>query len=96
MEKTRINKNSDGTSGQKFFLLIHHGYDFDPTTLAICSSYEKAEEMRGDHYKVPENKDYPWNGVSIIGVFVDSWVEYKNSDERSLTSLAQQAGLLGE
>lgn len=71
----RINKPK-GIKGQKIFLLIHTGYDFDPTTLAVCTTRKMAESLIKEHYKNPENADFPWNGVRIVKTTINDWVNY--------------------
>lgn len=76
MENIRINKPKN-IEGQKLYLLVHHGFDFEPTVLAVCSSEEKANEMFKEHYATPENKDMPWNGVALVVATMDDWIKYE-------------------
>ena len=79
----------------KLYLLVHHGYDFDPTVIAICSSEKKANEMYKEYRSKPENDDFPWNGVSLVESNLDEFVDYGiDKEERSLVGLAKQAGIL--
>jgi len=55
------------------YLIIHAGYDFDPTTLAVCSTLRQAKKMAQEHYALPTHADFPWNGVHIIKAKLDSW-----------------------
>lgn len=81
----------------ELFLLVHHGYDFDPQVLAICSSEGKAQQMYKEYRSNPNNIDFPWNGVSLVTTHLDEWVNYGIDDEeRSLVGLAKQAGLIEE
>ena len=79
------------------FLVMHGGYDFDPTTLAICSSREKADAMIAEHYAAKEDHaDYPWNGCFVVEADLDAWVPYPKDSVRSLGATleddAQAAG----
>lgn len=85
--------NPKGIDGQKLYLMVHCGYDFDPTILAVCSSSKKATEMLKEHYENKENEDHPWNGVTLIEAIIDDWIDYKDIDniKGNLTALAMQA-----
>ena len=74
----------------KVWLLIHSGYDFDPTTLAVCSDSKKARAMMAEHYSDPTHEDHPWNGCYVQEVETDAWVKY-DEDANVLRSFGTKA-----
>lgn len=66
---------------QKLFLVVHGGYDFDPTVISICSSKEKAEEMLMKHYENPAHYDFPWNGCWILEAQLNNWIRYSEEEK---------------
>jgi len=65
-----------GLATQKLYLVVHGGFDFDPTTLCVCHTEKKAKQMIEEHYKKSENKDHPWNGVGIVEANLNDWIDY--------------------
>lgn len=66
------------------YLVVHCGYDFDPTTLAVCSTLENARKKVREHYRVKKHADQPWNGVVILPAPLDGWTPQPKDGVRSL------------
>ena len=77
------------------WLLIHGGYDFEPTTLAVCSTKKRAEKMMVQHYAVPEHADHPWNKCWIEKATLDGWVPYEKESVRSLGARKETGQAIG-
>jgi len=71
----KINK-PENLDTMKLFLLVHSGYDFDPTVLCVCDSIDQAKKRYKEHYAAEENSDFPWNGVSIVECNLNDWITY--------------------